>query len=238
MGFNFGSALSGGAAGAGMGAVGGPWGAAIGGVLGLLGGGFGGKGKKDQFRQIETMSPQQKQILSHLAQMLGPEGQMGQAYGQGLGGLQEMMDPSSAAYQRFEAPHLQQFEQQTIPGLAERFAGAGPMGGALSSSGFGQSLGAAGSQLQTNLAGMKAGLQQQAIRDILQQYQGMTGQALSAKPFGYTYQPGSPSFGQSMLTSWAGQGMPGLEQAGNKLSEWWNKKPQAQGTQWGGTPIV
>ncbi len=223
MGFNLGSALMGAGAGAGAGSAGGPWGAALGGALGLLGG-FGGGGQKDKMRQFETMLPEQKKQLLQYLQMLGPQGQMGQGFQQGLGGLTEMLDPSSAAYQRFEAPHLQQFEQQTVPGLAERFAGAGPMSGALSSSGFGQSLGAAGSQLQTQLAGMKAGLQQNAIRDIMSQYQGMSGQAMGAQPFGYTYQPGSPGFGQSMLTGWAGAGMPGLEQGGQSLSNWWNRR--------------
>lgn len=220
--YDVGSGLTGAATGAAAGAAGGLPGMALGGFLGLLGGGFG--RRKDKFKRFEQYTPAQQQTLNRLMQMLGPEGQVGQAYGQGLSGLQQMLDPSSAGYQRFEAPYLQQFEQQTVPGLAERFSGAGAQSGALSSSGFGQALGAAGGQLQTQLAGMKAGLQQQAIRDILRQYSGMLGVGLGAQPFGYIYQPGSPSFGQSALTGWAEQGFPGLSQAGQGLSSWWQNR--------------
>jgi len=137
------------------------------------------------FEKMPTMTKEQTALLNQILASLGQEGQLGQAYGQGLGGLQEMLDPSSAAYQRFEAPYMQQFQQETIPGLAEQFAGAGAQGGALSSSGFGQALSSAGANLQTQLAGMKSGLQQQAIRDIMQQYSGMAGMGMGAQPFGY-----------------------------------------------------
>lgn len=211
-----------GLAGAGMGyAAGGPLGA----TLGLLGG-FGGGSQKDKLKKFEQYTPEQKAILNQLLQMLGPEGEMGQAYGAGLGGLQEMLDPSSAAYQRFEQPYLQQFEQQTVPGLAERFAGAGAQGGALSSSGFGQALSSAAGNLQTQLAGMKSGLQQQAIRDILSQYGSMMQTGLGAQPFGYTYQPGSPSFGQSLLQGYAQSGFPGMQQTG-----WFNQPAYGSGQQ-------
>lgn len=167
---------------------------------------FGGQGVNDflwgtDFSKMDTMSPEQIQQLQQILQSLSQDGQLGQGYGQSLSGLQEMLDPSSAAMQRFEAPHLQQFEQQTIPGIAERFAGAGAQGGALSSSGFGQSLSSAGSQLQTQLAGMKSGLQQQAMRDLMQQYQGMSGQALGAQSFGYK-QP-QQGFVPQMLSAFA-----------------------------------
>jgi len=220
MAYDFGAGAAGAGTGAIAGAAGGPAGMAIGGVLGLLGG-FG--GKKDMIRKLEAMNPEQLEHLSRQLQMLGPEGQVGQAFGQGMSGLQQMLDPSSAAYQRFEAPHLQQFEQQTVPGIAERFAGADPMGGALSSSGFGQSLSAAGGRLQTDLAGMKAGLQQNAIRDIMRQYSGMSGQAMGAQPFAYSYQPGSAAPGYAAAGKWMEKGMPGIEQAGKMFSDWWNK---------------
>jgi hypothetical protein len=136
------------------------------------------------FQKMDTMTPEQQQFLSQIMSQLN-DGQLGQGYVQGLSGLMGMMDPSSAAYQRFEQPYMKQFNEQTVPQLAERFAGAGAQGGALSSSGFGQALSSAGSQLQTSLAGMKAGLQQNAIRDILNQYKSMAGIGLGAQPFGY-----------------------------------------------------
>ena len=137
------------------------------------------------FEKMDTMSPEQKQFFESIFGQLGEDGQLGQAYGQGMGNLQEMLDPSSAAYQRFEAPYMQQFNQETVPGLAERFAGAGAQGGALSSSGFGQALSSAGSNLQTQLAGMKSNLQRQAVGDIMSQYNSMAGMGMGAQPFGY-----------------------------------------------------
>lgn len=174
---------------------------------------FGGKGLNDflfgtDYEKMDVLSPEQQNLLNDILGSLGG-GQLGQAYGQGLSGLQEMLDPSSAAYQRFEAPYLQQFEQQTVPGLAERFAGAGAQGGALSSSGFGQALSSAGANLQTELAGMKAGLQQQAIRDILGQYNKMAGVGLGTSAFGYK-QP-QQGFLQQLLAAYASKGFPGLQ---------------------------
>ena len=166
--------------------------------------------RKDQMKQFATLNPQQQQLLEQILSMVGGGGQLGEAYGDSLSQLQEYLDPTSAAYQRFAAPEMQQFEQETVPGLAERFAGAGAMGGGLSSSGFGQALSSAGGQLQTRLAGMKAGLQQQALRDIMGQYGQLSQQGLGTQPFGYTYQQGSPSLAESMLQAYAGAGFPGL----------------------------
>lgn len=166
--------------------------------------------RKDQMKQFPTLNPQQQQLLQQILEMTGQGGQLGEAYGGALSQLQEYLDPTSAAYQRFAQPEINQFEQETVPGLAERFAGAGAMGGGLSSSGFGQALSSAGGQLQSRLAAMKAGLQQQALGDILGQYGGMTQQGLGTPSFGYSYQQGSPSLAESLLTSYAGAGFPGL----------------------------
>ena len=166
-------------------------------------------GGKDKTHQLPTMNPEQEQQLQALLQMLSPQGQLGQAQSQGLEQLTQLMDPSASAYQRFAQPYMNEFEQQTIPGLAERFAGMGANSGALSSSGFGQALSSAGAGLQSNLAGMKSELQQQAIRDIMQQYQGLTGQALGQKPFGYQHSQGGPGLMGSALAGYASKGFPG-----------------------------
>lgn len=183
-------------------------GAALGGL------GFGalfGKEKKPQMKKFETLLPQQKNVLLDMLKQLSPQGELGQGYGESLSGLREMLDPSSASYQRFSQPYLDEFQQQTVPGLAERFAGYGGQSGALSSSGFGQALSSAGSNLQTQLAGMKASLQQQALRDILDQYTRQSGLGLGTQSFGYLQKPGRESFGQSLLTSGA-QFLPSLAQ--------------------------
>lgn len=157
--------------------------------------------KKEKMKKLPTMTPGQEGILNQLIEMLGGGGQLGSAYKQSLTGLTDLLDPSSEAYQKFADPYMKQFEQETVPMLAEKFAGAGGgMGGALSSSGFGQSLSAASGNLQSNLASMKTQMMQKAMEDIMQQFQAMSGQALGAQPFAYYQQPGQKGFGESFTT--------------------------------------
>lgn len=222
MAFNWGQGIIGAGAGALSGAGGGLPGMIAGGVLGGGMGGFGGSqgGNQggDQFglSKMPTMTGDQQGILNNILQQLGQGGQLGQGYGQALGGLQDFMDPSSEAMQRFADPYMRQFNQQTVPGLAERFAGAGATGGALSSSGFGQALGGAGAGLQEQLASMKTGLQRQSMGDIMNQYGGMSQQALGARPFGYAEQ--SKDFITQLITDYLSRGAPGAKQGFNFLS--------------------
>jgi hypothetical protein len=170
-------------------------------------------GTPDKLQKLPTMSPEQQQLFNNLLQMIGGGGQLGQGYGQAMGGLQDYLDTSSQAYEKFADPYMRQFEQQTVPQLAERFAGTSPMGGgALSSSGFGQALSAASGNLQSELASMKTGLQRQAINDMMQQYQSMLGMGLGTQPFAYTYQPGSPGIVGGMAQSYGKAGFPGIGQ--------------------------
>lgn len=158
-------------------------------------GGLGGFGSQQASgpQQLPTKNKQQMQLLQQMLGSLGAGGQLGQAQGQGLGILQQYLDPNSDIYKNFEAPFMQKFEQQTVPGLAERFAGMGAMGGGLSSSGFGQALSSAGSNLQTQLAAMKSGLQRSAINDIFGQYNQMANLGIGTDPFAYYQQQQVPS---------------------------------------------
>ena len=96
-----------------------------------------------------------------------------------------MLSGSPEAYEKFAAPHLRQFQEQTIPMLAERFAGLGGGlgGGALGSTGFGQAVGGAGAQLQSNLANLYAQLQQQAAQSAFGNYNQLSSLALGLSPF-------------------------------------------------------
>lgn len=142
-------------------------------------------GKKDKMKKFPTMTREQYGLLNEMI------GQLSGGYGQGLDVLRQYLDPQSSIYQNFEAPYRQEFEQQTVPMLAERFAGAGGgMGGGLSSSGFGQALSSAGSNLETNLAALKSQMQRNAIGDIFSQYQIALGQT----PFGYQQRQGHEGF--------------------------------------------
>lgn len=154
-------------------------GAASGIAGGLMGGGSG-------LRKVPTLTKEQKQLLNNqiqqALQLQGPGG----GYQNAIGLLQQYLNPQSDVYQNFEQPYLDEFYQKIIPGIAERFAGyGGGQGGALSSSGFGQALSSAGANLQTNLAQMKSGMQRNAILDLLNQYNTLSGSSLSAQPFGY-----------------------------------------------------
>lgn len=176
-------------------------------------------GGGDETKKLDAMSPEQQQFLQQIMQMLGPEGQLGQGNEQAMQQLMELLDPSSEAQQRFADPYMQQFQQQTVPGLAEQFAGAGgsATGGALSSSGFGQAIGGAGANLQSQLAELKSKLQMGAGKDLMSQFSTMSGQGLGAKPFGYQQIEGSPGLVPSALTAYAGKGFPGLGTALSKF---------------------
>jgi len=197
MSYNWGQGLAGAGAGAGIGGFWGAPGAAVGGGLGLLAG-FGGGGG-DTFKKHSVLTGGQEGLLESILQQLSSGGQLGQGYQQGLSGLQDFMDPSSEAMSRFSDPYMKQFNQETVPGLAERFAGGGALGGGLSSSGFGQALSSAGANLQSQLASMKTGLQRQAIGDIMNQYSGMAGQGLGTQAFRYQA-PGMGGISQLLAT--------------------------------------
>lgn len=96
--------------------------------------------------------------------------QGGGGYGSLIEQLRGMLDPNSEYHQAFENQQIGQFNEKTVPQLAERFAGQGANSGALSSSGFGQSLGAAGAGLQRDLAVNKTNTIQDALQKLLTQY--------------------------------------------------------------------
>lgn len=219
MAYNWGQGAGGAASGAmtGFGA-GGPWGALLGGLMGGASGFFGGE---DKMKKIPTMTKEQESLLSQMMQMLGPQGGLGQGMQKGIDYQNQLMDPSSEAVRQFTQPYMNEFEQQTVPGLAERFAGMGGMGGGLSSSGFGQSLSSAGGNLQAQLAQLKAGLGQQAANSLMGQYGNMSGQALSAQPFGYA-KPQQSGYG-GFMQSWGEAGMPGLKEGGQGMADLYQK---------------
>lgn len=97
-------------------------------------------------------------------------------------------------FNKFEAPLQRQFQEQTVPDLANRFAGMGS-GGALGSTGFRNQLAREGSNLSTNIGALRGGMQQGAIPQLLgysqqpfNQYQTLLQNALT--PTQNVYQPG------------------------------------------------
>lgn len=167
-------------------------------------------GTSDKTTKLQNFDQNQQQFFGNFMKQLQQMQKGGGGVQEAMGLLQQYLNPQSDIYKNFEQPYMQQFEQQTVPGLAEKFAGfGGGMGGGMSSSGFGQALGAAGSNLQTNLAQMKSGMQQNAIGSLLGQYNQMSGMGLGAQPFSYQQQQGSQGFAAPFLGNLAGSFMKG-----------------------------
>ncbi len=122
-------------------------------------------------------------------------------------------------FNKFEAPMQRQFQEQTIPELSNRFSAMGSGGGA-DSSAFRNQLGRAGVDLQTNIAAMRGGMQQQGVNQALgyaqqpfQNLMSMYQQALG-QPINNQYQPATTGgwgsmaapFAQGAANYWGGQG--------------------------------
>jgi hypothetical protein len=156
------------------------------------------------FGKDSKMKPFNRGSLNSLESILMNGGGLSQSplYNQGSNFLQQLLQGGPEAFQNFEAPYLQNFEQNIAPGIAERFAGAGTGGGAMSSSGLQQALAQAGRGLQTDLAGLRSNLQMQAIPQSLQYAQSPIMNMLQAAgliPGQYHEIPGQPGAVQGLL---------------------------------------
>lgn len=214
---NIGGAISGGLGGVGTGALlgslGGPIGtgigAGVGGLAGLLSGLLSGGGQppaqlQDQGRdprilQVQKFNPEQQAALSQILQ-------------QALGGLQE----PSAGFAPIAQQARTQFEQQTVPSLAERFTGLDGQ----RSSAFSQTLGQAGAGLEQALAGQQAQFGQQQ-QQLLQQLLGLG----LTSPFETGFQKQAPSFLENLLPLLISGGL----RAGGKLGGAYLQSKYGQG---------
>lgn len=133
------------------------------------------------YNVFSTLNPQQQGLFNQQS------GGLGSLQPQIMQYLQQLLSGSPESTAAFEAPYMRQFNEQTVPALAERFAGLG----ATSSSGFQQALGQAGAGLSENLASLREGLRGGAaqqgmsgIHDLLN----MNTQALVPKQMGFLKQ--------------------------------------------------
>ena len=157
-------------------------------------------GKAPKLQQKPTGTAQQGQfgghdLISLLQQMMGQGGGFNAAnqYDQNL------LDQGPEAFNNFSAPYMQQFQDRVLPGIAERFAGHG----ALSSSGFGQAIGGATSDFQSQLAQMFSQMQGQAAGRQQNQFANLSGLGLNYSPFAYHEQQGMQGFLAPFLTALA-----------------------------------
>lgn len=135
-------------------------------IPGLIAGISGGASKfmqKDpKMEKLDTLNPGQQNFQDMILKLFsGQGGQMGG----GLGYLQELLSGSPESTAAFEAPLKREFNEQTVPGLAERFSGAGA--GAQKSSAFGQALSSAGAGLSENLGALRGGMRMQGLQQLM-----------------------------------------------------------------------
>lgn len=165
-------------------------------------------GNNDQNKKLDNWNKEQKDFFSKYVNNANLAG--GQGAQDALGLLKQYLNPQSDVYKNFEQPYLNEFNNRTIPMLAERFAGlGGGMGGGLSSSGFGQALGTAGADLQSNLASLKSQLQRGSINDLLNFYMQMASGVIGAQPFSYANRPGESNPLSSFMQGFNSQGFGG-----------------------------
>lgn len=119
---------------------------------------------------------------------------------------QSLLKNPQQAFEQFSQPYLQQFEEQMLPQIAERFAGSG----ALSSSGFGQALGGASAGLQSNLAQLFSQLQNQAAGRQQNQFSNLSQIGLGYSPFAYHEKQGTTGFLAPFLTAVASAAAKGM----------------------------
>lgn len=111
-------------------------------------------GTPDKIQQTPNYTPQQQSYLDMILQNL--QG----STGQNMDWLQGLFDEEGFA--DFERPYKEQFEQQTIPNIMERFAGSDSKG----SSGLNQTLAQAGRGLSGDLANQRSNLRMQATGQL------------------------------------------------------------------------
>lgn len=129
--------------------------------------------RNPRIQRASTLTGPQQQVSDQLLSALSG-GQVGGPLGGAFGSLMSILGGGEGAFDEYEAPLKRQFQQEIIPGLAERFAGLGT-GGSLSSSGFQQAGAQAGVDLAERLGALRANLRQGAIGQL----SGLLGQGMA-----------------------------------------------------------
>lgn len=185
----------------------------------LIGGGLSGLGGSEgEFKSSfnENQLNSLDDILNSIRGMKGNQDiTQNQGYQQGQNWLSNLFNDQSF-FNAIEGPARRDFEENTIPSLANRFASQGS-GGSLNSTGFRNQLAREGSNLHSNLAAMRTGLQQQGVNQQLgyaqqpfSNYQSLLGTAL--QPTQNVYQGPSAGFFGPIAGAFAGGAAQGYGQ--------------------------
>ena len=170
-----------------------------------------------------SMDPYNKSSLNEILRMLkGKNGiEQNQTYQGGNNFLQNLFSNDPQQMQQFQAPYMENFQQNIVPDIANRFAGMGTGASGLSSSGFQQTLAQGGRGLQKDLAQMRGQQQMQGLNAGLQYAQQPISNRFNAANSiqnQYYHTPGQQGFLQSVAPEVARAGinyfMPGAGGAG------------------------
>ena len=113
--------------------------------------------------QVSTLGKEQEPLKNQLISAgMGPGA--GGAFGNSADYYRNLLSDDSADFNAFAAPEQRRFNEQTIPDLAEQFAGMGS--GGLSSSGFRNAAVNAGTDLSERLGSIRAQLRQQGAQGL------------------------------------------------------------------------
>lgn len=170
-------------------------------------------GRDPSIEQASTVTSQQQQGTNNFINQAGGQGNA--LFGAGSSFLQNLLSGDPSAYAAFEQPLMTQFNQQIIPGIAERFAGQGTGAGALSSSALHQSLGQAGRNLQGDIGALRGQLGMQAA-NTSSNYISQLLQALGTPQFENIYEQGGPGMLHSFAQG-AGQAIGTYATGGSNL---------------------
>lgn len=158
-------------------------------------------GKRAKTQQYPRFEPGQIGTINQLLSGARPGQQQAMDY------LMDLLSGESEAFQDFQRPALRQFEEELLPGIAERFTGMFGEGSNRSSA-FGQQLGKAAAGLSENLAAQRAGLQGGAAQQLMGNLANIL--AYQQQPrFETTYRQGSPGLLQPLVQG-AGQAVAAL----------------------------
>jgi hypothetical protein len=169
-------------------------------------------GTKPSLKKFETLNSRQKDVLKDLLKHLEidlPSIKKEPLFKEGKSYLSSILSQDPEMMAQFEEPAMRQFQEEIVPGIAERFSGMG----AQSSSAFNQTMGQQAGSLAERLAAMRAnlgmgaaqmglGYAEMPFQQALQQQGltlGRTQLGLSTAPWGYQAFGGSPGVAQAAM---------------------------------------
>ena len=171
-------------------------------------------GRRQKHQQVPTFTPEQIQMVEQLLSQAQPFQQQSQDY------YQQLLSGDPEALRAFQAPIMRQFEEEILPGIAERFTGM--MGeGSERSSGFLEAMRKGNIRLQELLGAQRAQLAGGAAQQGLQQYQNLL--SFQQQPrFDFLNRPGTtgiipPLIGSAAEGAMKGLGFSGTSQFGGRL---------------------